>query len=117
VIRVDLSVDQMTGHREFWSADRLHPSELGHRHLARRATGLLNAEGLLFGLPSEQCAQPAATRRQAVRMLATEGGLWAVRRVRDLAPWAARRGVDGIRVRFAPRPATVLALMDTYPAR
>jgi len=116
VIRVDLSVDQMTGHREFWSADRLHPSELGHRHLARRAATLLNAEGLTFDLPSDQCREPAPTRREAARILATEGGPWVARRVRDLGPWAARRGVDRVRVRFGPRPATVLAPVDTYPS-
>jgi lysophospholipase L1-like esterase len=117
VIRVDLSADPMTGLREFWSADRLHPSELGHRHLARRAAALLNAEGLAFEPPSEQCEEPAPTRREAARTLATEGGPWVARRVRDLGPWAARRGVDRVKVRFAPRPAAVLAPVDTYPSR
>jgi lysophospholipase L1-like esterase len=109
VIRVDLAADPMTAQREFWSADRLHPSELGHRHLARLAARELNAEGLLFDLPSAHCGQPVPTRREAARILAKEGGPWIARRVRDLGPWAARRGVDRVRVAIAGKPDPVLA--------
>ena len=37
--------------RDFWSVDRLHPSELGHRALARAYAELLLDEGLAFELP------------------------------------------------------------------
>ncbi|WP_182380100.1 SGNH/GDSL hydrolase family protein [Nocardioides sp. WS12] len=108
LIRVDLDSDPMTARREFWSADRLHPSELGHRHLARLAARELNTEGLAFGPPSRQCGQPVATRRETARILAKEGGPWIARRVRDLGPWAARRGVHRVRDRITGKPAAAM---------
>ena len=40
-LRIDLSREPVVYQREFWSVDRLHPGELGHRRLAHAfATGL-----------------------------------------------------------------------------
>ena len=50
--------------REMWAADRLHPSELGHRRLARRVAELLLEEGLEFGLPSQTCTEPRPSQRR-----------------------------------------------------
>ena len=50
-VRVDLGQRPEIGSRDFWSIDRLHPSEIGHRALARAYGELLLDEGLAFELP------------------------------------------------------------------
>ena len=79
--RVDLAARPDVLERAFWSVDRLHPSELGHRALARAYADLLIAAGLDFEPP----VAGAAGRRAA--------GL------------AAGRGLDGPRGRPVGGPA------------
>jgi len=50
-LRVDLSAHPGVYDREFWSRDRIHPSELGHHALAHEFSSVLNDAGLLFEPP------------------------------------------------------------------
>jgi lysophospholipase L1-like esterase len=102
-LRLDLDADPAIYSRELWSADRLHPSELGHRRLARLVGHLVADEGLEFGLPSLSCTSERPTLRDTARTMVVEVAPWIGRRVRDLAPWAAGQALS--RARGALRPA------------
>jgi lysophospholipase L1-like esterase len=99
-LRLDLAADPTIYSRELWSADRLHPSELGHRRLARMVGQRLTDEGLEFELPSLVCTGRAPSRRELARMLASEVAPWFARRVGDLAPWAAQETIRRTRGRL-----------------
>lgn len=96
-LRVDLADDPAIHARELWAADRLHPSELGHRRLARIVGDMLNGEGLDFDPPSSTCTGTPPARRDLARTLATEVVPWLAGHVSDLAPWAAREAARQIR--------------------
>jgi lysophospholipase L1-like esterase len=74
--------------RTAWSVDRLHPSELGHRLLARGTADLFQAAG--FAVPGEvglDCAggrEITAFHRAA--WIVVKGTPWLVKRGRDLGP-------------------------------
>lgn len=87
---LDLVGNPEVARREFWSIDRLHPSELGHRRLAWSFATLLHECGVRFPLPSLQPESAQHTRLSEVRWLVGEGVPWVGRRARDLGPWAAR---------------------------
>jgi lysophospholipase L1-like esterase len=73
--------------RRMWAADRLHPNERGHRHIARSFHGLLTAAGQRVGPPP--CAEPSnppPSRLAVIAWLATRGTGWVVRRSTDLVP-------------------------------
>lgn len=89
-LRVDLAAEPTIYARELWAADRLHPSELGHRHLSRIVGQMLADEGLDLTPPSLTCTGSARSRRDLVRVLTTEVLPWLARRLHDLAPCAAR---------------------------
>lgn len=95
-VRLDLA-DSAICSRDLWAFDRLHPSERGHRWLARRVGELLNAEGLAFPLPSPNCTSPAPTWRNNARTLTVDVAPWLNRRIRDLAASAAHRSFARIR--------------------
>lgn len=101
-LRLDLAATPLADDRRYWTLDRMHPSELGHRYIAHMISRMLNAEGLYFPLPSLDVEQPHIHRRTERRELLTQGAPWIARRTRDLAPWAARRGL----ARLAPRLAS-----------
>lgn len=88
-----LDLDAMPGAYDLssWSVDRLHPSELGHRMLARGTTGLLAEAGVAIVEPvSLACSggvQPRAVDH--VGWLVVKGVPWMWRRGRDLLPYAA----------------------------
>ena len=101
-IRLDLATRTEVGSRDFWSVDRLHPSELGHRTLAAGFAGLLAREGLDFAPPSLVCAGGVATSwRQDVVWMVAQGAPWVGRRARDLGPWAVRRALSEVRPEMA----------------
>jgi lysophospholipase L1-like esterase len=104
-IRLDLATCPEIHERAFWSVDRLHPSERGHRALACAYAVLLQDHGLAFTPPSPEPAGgfPPSWRRDLAWMVA-EGAPWMGRRARDLAPWAARVAVS--EARGVVRPAT-----------
>ncbi|MGP4004385.1 SGNH/GDSL hydrolase family protein, partial [Streptomyces sp. 8N706] len=73
--------------RAAWSVDRLHPSELGHRILAREFHALLARSGLADGPPppTEPDAVGPGVWAEAWWM-ATRGTRWVVARCQDLLP-------------------------------
>ncbi|WP_319665880.1 SGNH/GDSL hydrolase family protein [Streptomyces sp. MI02-7b] len=106
--------------RTSWSADRLHPSELGHRLLAREFHNLLVAEGLPVGEPpSTVPGGPGPGAAASVLWMATKGTRWVVARCTDLLPDLMRlagqearhrlAGTDGL-LDLRSRHATELAL-------
>jgi hypothetical protein len=101
--RLDLALRPDVYDRTFWAVDRLHPSELGHRALARGYADLLLASGLDFEPPS---LEPSGGRllgwRQDLAWLVTEGGPWVGRRARDLGPWAVRMAWEEARLGSGP---------------
>lgn len=88
-----------------WSIDRLHPSERGHRLLARGFAELLLAAGhAVPGLESiNESDGVVPTRSQQLHWLVTRGIPWFCRRSRDLVAlmlWAAvRPAADERRIR------------------
>ncbi|NYI91066.1 lysophospholipase L1-like esterase [Amycolatopsis endophytica] len=103
-----------------WSVDRLHPSELGHRLLARGVTELVAEAGIAVPAPvSLVCSGGVAPRPiDHVGWLVVKGIPWLWRRGRDLLPYAAtivaRSAIESWRTRrsepleleaaTAPRP-------------
>ncbi|WP_405935001.1 SGNH/GDSL hydrolase family protein [Streptomyces longwoodensis] len=86
--------------RALWSADRLHPGERGHRHLALRFHALLAEAGLARGAaPSVEPEFPVPTRAASLRWLATAGTGWVVRRCTDLLPNLLTLAADEVRHR------------------
>jgi lysophospholipase L1-like esterase len=102
-LRLDLSVDPAIYSRDLWAADRLHPSELGHRRLARLVGQLMVDEGLEFGLPSLSCTSERPRLLETARVMVVDVVPWIGRRLSDLAPWAAHQALS--RARGALRPA------------
>jgi lysophospholipase L1-like esterase len=100
--RVDLAARSDVLERQFWAVDRLHPSELGHRALARAYADLLTAAGFDFEPPALETAggQPLGWR-QDVAWMVREGAPWVGRRARDLGPWAVRMAWEETRPRRA----------------
>jgi hypothetical protein len=99
-VQVDLAQHPGIYDREFWSIDRLHPSELGHRALADEFAALLEDRGLSFAYPGLDLDGLAATKWHEIRWLVGEGAPWLGRRVRDLAPHAARGFLTQLRRRL-----------------
>lgn len=89
-LQVDLAAHPGIYDREFWSVDRLHPSELGHRTLAHEFAALLEEHGLSFEPPALELDGDVASTLRNLRYLATEATPWLVRRARDIVPAAAR---------------------------
>jgi lysophospholipase L1-like esterase len=100
-LRVDLSAHPDVYVRSFWSVDRLHPSELGHRMIAREFAAQLNELGLSFSLPSAACTGEAPSLLRDAAWLVTRATPWLGRRARDFGPWAARQAVSQMRTRVA----------------
>jgi len=91
-LRLDLGAVPDLHERRFWAADRLHPSELGHRRMARAFGEQLVTYGLTFEPPSlEPAGGLPTTWRQGLAWMAGEGVPWMGRRARDLGPWVLRR--------------------------
>ncbi len=105
-VRIDLTTEPVVYEREFWSVDRLHPGELGHRRLAHAfVTGLRE-----LGYDVEPPAQVATGGEvpnawRDLVWLATAGAPWLGRRARDLAPWAARMALSEATTRWQSRAA------------
>ena len=70
-----------------WAVDRLHPSERGHRHIARRFHQQLAAAGRPVGEPPDpEPTNPPPTWLAQAGWMATKGTVWVVRRSTDLVP-------------------------------
>lgn len=111
---VDLDALPGTYDLTSWSVDRLHPSELGHRLLARAFTERLRTAG--FAVPSPvslACAGGATTTAvDHLGWLLTRGVPWLWRRGRDLLPHAA-----GIMLRSAAGRARLSVSASDPPRR
>jgi lysophospholipase L1-like esterase len=86
-LHFDAAGDAETYDPRMWAVDRLHPSERGHRLIARRFHALLAAAGAPVGpAPDPEPVNPPPTRLAELAWLATKGTGWIVRRSRDLVP-------------------------------
>ncbi|WAL63127.1 SGNH/GDSL hydrolase family protein [Amycolatopsis cynarae] len=94
-----------------WSVDRLHPSELGHRLLARGLTEVLARRGIELVEPVSLVCSGGVRPRTVDHLawLVVKGIPWLWRRGRDLVPHAARILLESAREgrrarRFAAEP-------------
>lgn len=103
-LRVDLGAMPEPLDRRFWAVDRMHPSELGHRCLARAFAAELSSIGIDVEAPSAECSGgiPSSWWRD-VAWLVGEGAPWIGRRARDLGPWVARQAWNELRPRELTR--------------
>ena len=86
-VHLDAARDPATYQRRYWSVDRLHPNERGHRLIACRFHALLAASGYPVGPgPDPEPSSPPPTRLAEAGWMATKGIAWLVRRSRDLVP-------------------------------
>jgi lysophospholipase L1-like esterase len=87
-VHLDAACDPATYERRYWSVDRLHPNERGHRLIACRFHALLAAAKFPVAGPGPdpEPSSPPPTRLAEVGWMATKGTAWLVRRSRDLVP-------------------------------
>jgi lysophospholipase L1-like esterase len=86
-LHFDAATDEETYDRRMWAADRLHPSERGHRLIARRFHALLAEAGLPVG--PEPDAEPSTrppNKLEVCAWMATKGTAWVAKRSTDLVP-------------------------------
>ncbi|HEY2264981.1 MAG TPA: GDSL-type esterase/lipase family protein [Streptosporangiaceae bacterium] len=86
-LHLDIARDPATYERHYWSVDRLHPNERGHRLIACRFHTLLATSGFALGpSPGAEPSSTPPTRLAEARWMATKGTAWLIRRSRDLVP-------------------------------
>ena len=86
-LHMDAARDPASYERRYWSVDRLHPNERGHRRIACHFHGLLAASGYPVGpSPDPEPSSTPPTRLAEIAWLATKGTAWLVRRSTDLVP-------------------------------
>ncbi|WP_375784467.1 SGNH/GDSL hydrolase family protein [Sphaerisporangium krabiense] len=86
-VHVDLGSHPSLYERRMWGVDRLHPSERGHRLLARLfAAGLAEHGHAGITPPSPEPAGREPSAWASARWMAVEGTGWVVRRSRDFLP-------------------------------
>ena len=84
---MDAAADQDTYDRRYWSVDRLHPNERGHRLMACRFHYLLAEAGYPVGPgPDPEPSSAPPTRLAEFAWMATKGTAWVIRRSKDLVP-------------------------------
>ena len=86
-LHFDAATDAAVYDPGMWAVDRLHPSERGHRLIARRFHALLAQAGHQVGPPpgAEPLNQPP-TKAEQLAWMATKGTAWVARRSTDLLP-------------------------------
>ncbi|GAA1118186.1 hypothetical protein GCM10009577_46050 [Streptomyces javensis] len=119
-VHVELSDHTWVADRRAWSVDRLHPSELGHRLLAREFHGALRARSIATGAPpSLELDGVAPSRAASAWWMATRGTRWIADRCTDLLPglvalaaleWRHRLKGTGHLLEDRDRRATLAAL-------
>jgi lysophospholipase L1-like esterase len=86
-LHFDAASDEECYDPRMWAVDRLHPSERGHRFIARRFHAMLAESGHPVGTPpGAEPANPPPTRTMEFAWLATKGTAWVLRRSTDLVP-------------------------------
>jgi lysophospholipase L1-like esterase len=86
-LHFDAATDEDAYDPRMWAVDRLHPSERGHRLIARRFHALLAAAGV--AVAEEPGAEPTnqpPSRAEQFAWMATKGTAWVARRSTDLVP-------------------------------
>ncbi len=111
-VHLDAARDPATYERRYWSVDRLHPNERGHRLIACRFHALLASSGCPVGSgPDPEPSSPPPTRLAEAGWMATKGTAWLFRRSRDLVPalvglavreWLAGEGAPELAGEGAP---------------
>jgi lysophospholipase L1-like esterase len=113
----DAASDPATYERRYWSVDRLHPNERGHRRIACRFHGLLDESGFPVGPgPDPEPSSPPPTRLAEFAWMATKGTAWVVRRSRDLVPALVALAVSEVLTRRGEEDADEAAERDLVPA-
>ena len=111
-LHFDAAGDTEVFNPQMWAVDRLHPSERGHRLIARRFHALLAAAGHPVAAPpgAEPVNEPP-TKAEQLAWMATKGTAWVARRSTDLVPsllamafaeW--RSGGEGSDLPASPEP-------------
>jgi lysophospholipase L1-like esterase len=86
-LHFDAAMDAETWDPRMWAVDRLHPSERGHRLIARRFHALLAEAGLPVGAPpGAEPENPPPSKAEQMAWMATKGTAWVARRSTDLVP-------------------------------
>lgn len=97
-IRIDMADYPEVYRRDFWSVDRLHPGERGHRRLARAFADELHRQGLpIAEPPALDCIGDTPSKWADALWMIREGVPWLGRRAGDLTPWAARMALTQFR--------------------
>jgi hypothetical protein len=104
-LHFDAARDAAAYDPDMWAVDRLHPSERGHRLIARRFHALLAEAGHPVGPPpgAEPLNQPPSKAEQLAWM-ATKGTAWMARRSTDLVPSLIAMAFAEWRSGHAPDP-------------
>lgn len=86
-LHFDAAADADAFDPRMWAVDRLHPSERGHRLIARRFHALLAGAGHPVGPPpGAEPLSPPPSRAEQLAWMATKGTAWVIRRSTDLVP-------------------------------
>jgi lysophospholipase L1-like esterase len=113
----DAASDPATYERCFWSVDRLHPNERGHRRIACAFHGLLAEAGYPVGPgPDPEPTSAPPTRFQEFAWMATKGTAWVIRRSKDLVPALVYLTVREVFTRHDDEDADAAADLELVPA-
>jgi lysophospholipase L1-like esterase len=110
-LHFDVPNDPEAFDSRMWAVDRLHPSERGHRLIARRFHALLAAAGCEVGPePGAEPLNPPPSKAAELAWMATKGTAWVARRSTDLVPsllamaFAEWRSGEGGDLSASPEP-------------
>ncbi|MFC9690662.1 SGNH/GDSL hydrolase family protein [Kribbella sp. NPDC056951] len=94
-IRLDMADYPEVYRRDFWSIDRMHPGERGHRKLARMFADELTGRGVRIDVPPDlDCAYKPPSKWADTVWMVKEGVPWLGRRAGDLLPFVARMALS-----------------------
>jgi lysophospholipase L1-like esterase len=113
-IQLDLAATSTVRDKAFWSIDRLHPNERGHRWLAAEFALRLRARGYVVDSPTTDSCQLPPRWREYWWMV-SEGVPWLCRRANDLVPWALRMAAVEAVAQTRPPPPQTWRKADTPP--
>jgi lysophospholipase L1-like esterase len=115
-VHFDAAAEPAAYDRRMWSADRLHPSERGHRYIAGRIHDQLAAGGHRLGpRPGTEPTSPPPTRLDTAAWMATKGTAWVLRRCTDLVPYLLVMAVQECWPGPGPQPPVLPALQLPEP--
>ena len=86
VVVVDVSTEPGAHDLDNWHIDRMHPSPIGHRWLARVVAAALSQRGLVIVTGDEDPVPPTPRRWVQLVWFIAAGVPWAVKRSVDLLP-------------------------------